>query len=140
MKRVSAFNEITDILIHMTHWSFMYNSRVVFTFCWKSPLHLRSEPQPFHVQLRKKCPIHPRQHINIISKKWMTLSTSPLIVTELQRTVAYLNISTLIKYLISVPLKILWFVNTRRLSGNYLDMYYEKSRHWRLDFSKAALV
>lgn len=78
----SAFKEMTDMLIHVC--MFLYYSLSVTNvqqcsciyFLLKEPVVLGGRGvQSFHVQLRKKCPIHPREHI--ISEKWMTLS-SPL--------------------------------------------------------------
>lgn len=49
--------------------------------------------------------------IYYLKKMTDPFTLSPFIVIELQRRGLYLNTSIFIKYLISVPLKILWFIN-----------------------------
>lgn len=53
-----------------------------------------------------------------------------LILIELQRIVTYLNISTFIKHLISVSLKILWFVNTCYSSGPSINCLTHKYKFY----------
>lgn len=103
----------------------MYNSTVVYIFYWKSPLCLRSHNLFMYSWNRNTLYIL----WNILSQKneWPFYLLS-LIFIDLQRIVPYLNISTFMKYLILVLLKILWFINIYLLFIRVLKKLFDTSK------------